>query len=215
MSEEEKEKWENLYREVGRFLLLFAQIEAHLISTARILTNAPPQFLLDLAGSWRIDVGTRSLLNLLETLQYSEELKNDLTRALKQLAQINNLRNALLHSITAPSPNPGLAVILGEPADYDFGGGDFLATNVQHARGDKNIRIFPLSVEILRGAHNDLELIMEYLFRCENRILDIRHPERAVPPDAQAKLEALRSKAWSWKMPQQGGWQFAKTLKPE
>lgn len=212
MTQEEEAKWADFCREVGRFLLAFTRVEGHLITTARILTNAPPQFIRDLSGSWRVDVGTTSIRNLLETIQLPEDLRTDLTKALKQLSDINSMRNGLLHSPTSAVPDPELAAFLGKPADYDFGG-DYVATNILHAR-DSKIRIFPLSEKILRGAHDDLNLIFSYLLSCENRILDMRFPEqRPVPPNAQAELEALRSKKWSWKAPQQG-WKFAKMPLP-
>jgi len=213
MTQEESEKWESFCREVGRFLMMFTRVEAHLITTARILTNAPPQFIRDLSGSWRVDVATKSIRNLLDTIQLPADLKNDLTKALEQLSGINSFRNGLLHSPTSRVPDAQLAAFLGKPPEYNFGG-DYVAANLLHARVDGNIRVFPLSEVILRGVHDDLILILKYLHSCENRILDMRFPaERPVPPNAQAELEALRSKTWSWKAPQQG-WKFAKMPLP-
>lgn len=101
-------------------------------------------------------------------------------------------------------PNPQLAEILGKPADFDFGGGDFVNTNALHARSDEAIRVYPISATTLRSAHDDLQVVLKYLMACEERILDARYPQQRTPrPQAAAELSALRATQWAWTVPPQ------------
>lgn len=209
-----KSKWDEMHRELGRFVLQFAFVESHLMTTARILTNAPAQFLRDLVDTWRVDRGVNAIRNLLKTLDYPEDVTADLDRSLKQLKEISNLRNALLHTMTSEVPDAELAVFIGKPKDFDFGGGDFVCQNLMHARGDEAIRIFPVSASIIRGATDDLEVVFQYLFLSEERVLDVRIPSRTQRAQTLQELKKLRERKWAWKMPAQG-WKLAKSAPAE
>lgn len=204
MAKPDPSKLQALHTELGKFVLTFADVESHLSTTARIVSNAPPHLLFAIVDTWRVDRGVTIIRQLLAATNYPIEIQDGLRAALARLAEINNLRNALLHGVTTAVPDPEFAKLIGKPADFDFGA-DFVATNAVSARNDDVIRNYPVSAEILIDAARDLNTIFEHLMLCEAAILDERIPSRTPRPGAKEQLAALKSHKWAWKPAQQSG----------
>jgi hypothetical protein len=198
----EREKFEQrLYPELGRFVHIFAAVESGLSTTARVVTGAPSEILLAVVDSWRADSGIRVIRRALAVTAYSEELKKDFDTALARLAEISNLRNAILHGMTVSVPDQELAELVGLPPDHDFGA-EFVATNILQARSDEAFSVYPVSADILRAAVADLDMVTRYLRMCEAEILDARYPQRPkTGSGVAAQRAALRQKAWQWTPP--------------
>src|SRR5687767_8107019 len=95
-----REKFDEFRLALGKFVHHFAFTEDGLRQCIRIMTNVHPSILRVLTDN-RIDKASQNIRRLFEIYPNYAEYEADVIDALNHLAEINSLRNALLHNITS------------------------------------------------------------------------------------------------------------------
>lgn len=171
---EGQERLRAYYYALGRFVDMFAEVEAGITRTLWHYAKVPPEIAkIILAGS-KIDNSSKSIKQLAVATGASEELLRDLDDILQQLGIINKLRNHVVHFGAT-----GIAEGSGS------------TSNALKAKGEP--LVFPISPTVLEEGYSDLRKITFHL--------GYKHLGRPPPKSlmGQSALEIVLQSSWKYK----------------
>jgi hypothetical protein len=178
LSEKGKERTWAYYKSLGRFVAIFAIVEANLSSTLWFYAKTKPEIAKILFSGVRVDVGSTYIKQLAKVTKVKKKHHDELNDVLQQLAAINKVRNVILHHGTKK-----------------IASGRGIASDAFRAKGAPTS--FRISSEVLDEMTEDLIKIIVHLRHCH---LGVSFPRKK---SYRSLLEAALQSPWRYKRPSQ------------